>query len=61
MAWEDQISYVVPQLIGTSMISEVGLNNANQGDALAVGMIVMVVIIMVGYFYLQRRTARWLR
>ena len=61
VAWEDQISYVVPQLIGTSMISEVGLNNANQGDALAVGMIVMVVIIMVGYFYLQRRTARWLR
>jgi putative spermidine/putrescine transport system permease protein len=52
---------VVPQLIGTSLISEVGLSNANEGDALAVGMIVMVVIVMVGYFYLQRRTARWLR
>jgi putative spermidine/putrescine transport system permease protein len=61
VAWENQISYVVPQLIGTSLISEVGLSNANEGDALAVGMIVMVVIVMVGYFYLQRRTARWLR
>ena len=61
VAWEDQIAYVVPQQIGVSMISEVGLVNFNQGDALATGMIVMVVILMTGYFLLQRRAARWQR
>ena len=61
VAWENQISYVVPQQIAVSLISEVGLVNFNQGDALALGMIIMVVIVMSGYFLLQRRTARWLR
>ena len=60
-AWEDQISYVVPQPIGVSLISEVGLANFHTGDALALGMIVMVVIVMAGYFLLQRRAARWQR
>ncbi|HSR83614.1 MAG TPA: ABC transporter permease [Streptosporangiaceae bacterium] len=60
-AWEDQINYVVPQSIGASFISEVGLANAHQGDALALGMIVMVVIVMTGYVLLQRRAARWQR
>jgi putative spermidine/putrescine transport system permease protein len=58
-AWEDQISYVVPQSISGSLISEVGLANVHQGDALALGMIVMVVIVMTGYALLQRRAARW--
>jgi putative spermidine/putrescine transport system permease protein len=61
VAWEDQIAYVVPQQISASMISEVGLINVNQADALALGMIVMVVILMTGYFLLQRRAARWQR
>jgi putative spermidine/putrescine transport system permease protein len=60
-AWEDQINYVVPQSISGSLISEVGLANAHQGDALALGLIVVVVIVMTGYFLLQRRTARWQR
>jgi putative spermidine/putrescine transport system permease protein len=60
-AWEDQINYVVPQSIGGSFISEVGLANVHQGDALALGMIVMVVIVMTGYLLLQRRAARWQR
>ncbi len=60
-AWEDQISYVVPQSISTSLISEVGLANVHEGDALAFGMIVLVVIVMSGYFLLQRRAARWQR
>jgi putative spermidine/putrescine transport system permease protein len=60
-AWEDQINYTVPQSISGSLISEVGLANAHQGDALALGMIVMVVIVMTGYFLLQRRAARWQR
>jgi putative spermidine/putrescine transport system permease protein len=60
-AWEDQINYVVPQSIGGSLISEVGLANAHEGDALALGMIVVVVIVMAGYFLLQGRAARWQR
>jgi putative spermidine/putrescine transport system permease protein len=60
-AWENQIPYVVPQLIGTAMTSEVGLSNANQAQVLAVGLIIMVAIVMTGYAVLQRRTARWLR
>jgi putative spermidine/putrescine transport system permease protein len=58
-AWEDQINYVVPQSIGGSFISEVGLANVHEGDALALGMIVMVVIVMTCYLLLQRRAARW--
>jgi putative spermidine/putrescine transport system permease protein len=61
IAWEDQISYVVPQSISTSLISEVGLSNVHQADALALGMIILVVIVMSGYFLLQRRAARWQR
>lgn len=61
VAWENQIPYVVPQLIGTAMTSEVGLSNANQAQVLAVGLIIMVAIVMTGYAVLQRRTARWLR
>jgi len=60
-AWENQISYVVPQSISGSLISEVGLASPHQGDALALGMIVMVIIVMTGYFLLQRRAARWQR
>jgi len=61
VAWENQIAYVVPQQISAAIISEVGLVNFNQADALALGMIIMVVIVMTGYFLLQRRAARWLR
>ncbi len=60
-AWEDQLSLVVPQSISGSLISEVGLANAHEGDALALGMIVLVIIVMTGYFLLQRRAARWQR
>jgi putative spermidine/putrescine transport system permease protein len=60
-AWENQIPYVVPQLIGTAMTSEVGLSNANQAQVLAVGLIIMVAIVMTGYALLQRRASRWLR
>ena len=60
-AWENQIPYVVPQSISGSLISEVGLANAHEGDALALGMIVVVIFVMTGYFLLQRRAARWQR
>jgi putative spermidine/putrescine transport system permease protein len=61
VAWENQISYIVPQQISISMISEVGLLNFNQADVLALGMVVMVAIVMTGYALLTRRAARWLR
>jgi putative spermidine/putrescine transport system permease protein len=60
-AWENQIPYVVPQVINTAMTSEVGLSNANEADVLAVGLIVMVAVVMTCYALLQRRAARWLR
>jgi putative spermidine/putrescine transport system permease protein len=60
-AWENQIPYVVPQVINTAMTSEVGLSNANQADVLAVGLILMVAVVMTCYALLQRRAARWLR
>ena len=61
VAWENQISYIVPQQIDIAMISEVGLANVHQADVLALGMVVMVAIVMTGYVLLQRRAARWLR
>ncbi len=60
-AWENQIAYTVPQQIQTSLSSEVGLANINYADALALGMVIMVAIVMTGYALLQRRAARWLR
>jgi len=60
-AWEDQIPYTVAQQIYTSTSSEVGLANINYADALALGMVILVAIVMTGYALLQRRAARWLR
>ena len=60
-AWENQIPYVVPQEISTAMSSEVGLNNVNVADLLALGMVIMVAIVMTGYALLLRRAGRWLR
>jgi putative spermidine/putrescine transport system permease protein len=51
----------VPQQISTALSSEVGLNNVNEADLLALGMIIMVAIVMTGYALLLRRAARWLR
>src|SRR5580698_482274 len=61
VAWENQIAYTVGQQIYTSVSSEVGLSNINYADALALGMVVLVAIVMTGYALLQRRAARWLR
>jgi len=60
LAWENQISYTVPQQIYIAINSEVGLAS-NEGDILALGMVVLVAIIMTMYALLQRRAARWLR
>jgi putative spermidine/putrescine transport system permease protein len=60
-AWDNQVPYVVPQQISNSITSEVGLAAANEAQALALGMVVLVAIIMISYVLLQRRTSRWLR
>src|SRR6266516_4882769 len=56
-AWENQISYTVPQQIYVAISSEVGLSNANYSSVLALGMVIMVAIIMAAYALLQRRAA----
>jgi putative spermidine/putrescine transport system permease protein len=60
-AWENQIAYIVPQQISTVLNSEVGLANINEGDVLALGMVILVIIVMTAYALVQRRAARWLR
>ncbi len=60
-AWENQIPYVVPQMISNSITSEVGLASTNAAQALALGMVVLVAIVMTLYVLLQRRTSRWLQ
>ena len=60
VAWENQISYIVPQQISVAITNETGLASGNQADALALGMVVLVAIVMTGYALLQRRAARWL-
>lgn len=53
---------IVPLQIRTALTGEVVLGQANIGKALALGMIVVVVaVVMSLYALLQRRSATWLR
>jgi putative spermidine/putrescine transport system permease protein len=56
-----QGSPLVTLQIRAALTSEVILNQANVGKALALGMVVVVAVVMTLYALLQRRTARWLR
>lgn len=56
-----QGSQLVTLQIRTSLTSEVVLGRANLAGALAVGMIIIVAIVMVFYYAVQRRAARWQR
>jgi putative spermidine/putrescine transport system permease protein len=47
--------------IRAALTSEVVLNQAGVGKALALGMVVVVAVVMTLYALLQRRTSRWLR
>jgi putative spermidine/putrescine transport system permease protein len=51
---------LVPVLIGSVVSGDV-LSNPHQGDALALGMVVIVTLTVVGYLLLDRRAARWSR
>ena len=51
---------IVPLLIGELKAGNV-LSDPHQGDALALGMVVVMSITMVIYVFLERRAARWMR
>jgi putative spermidine/putrescine transport system permease protein len=50
---------LVPIIIGTLVDGNVISDQANLGDALAVGMIVVAGISMLGYLWAQRSAAKW--
>jgi putative spermidine/putrescine transport system permease protein len=52
--------YLVTILIGQQIRGDV-LGNPNEGYALALGMVVIMGVIIIGYTILQRRTSRWLK
>ena len=56
-----QGSVVVPLAISNLLTSEVGRAQPGLAQALALSMILLVMIVMVLYALLQRRTSRWLR
>jgi putative spermidine/putrescine transport system permease protein len=51
---------LVPIVIGGQIQGDV-LYNPGLGNALALGMIVIMSLTMLGYVYMQRRAARWVR
>jgi putative spermidine/putrescine transport system permease protein len=56
-----QGAQIIPLQIRASLISETVLGRSNVAGALALGMIVVMVIVMVAYSLLQNRAARWQR
>ncbi len=52
---------LVPVQIGAVLSGNVTVSNPQFGDALALGMIVIVAVTVVAYVLLQRRAAKWLR
>ena len=52
---------MLPLLIRSALTSEVVLGQAGFAYALALEMIVVVAVVMLAYFLLVRRTARWLK
>jgi putative spermidine/putrescine transport system permease protein len=52
---------LTPIQIGTFLNGNVIAGQENIGNALALGMVVIIGIIMIAYTLLQRRAARWLR
>ena len=56
-----QGSPLVTLQIADAMQSEVVLGQENVGKALALGMIVIVVVVMLLYAFVQRRASRWVR
>ena len=51
---------IITILIGSQITGDV-LHNVNLGYAMALGMVIIMVLSLAGYSWLQRRTARWLQ
>ena len=54
-----QGAQIVPLQIRAALISETVLGRSNLAGALALGMIIVMVVVMTAYSFLQARTARW--
>jgi putative spermidine/putrescine transport system permease protein len=52
---------LTPIQIGSLLNGNVLANEGNLGDALGLGMIVVIIVVAAAYVFLQRRAARWLR
>jgi putative spermidine/putrescine transport system permease protein len=52
---------LTPIQIGTFLNGNVIAGQENVGNALALGMVLVIAVIMIAYTLLQRRAARWLR
>jgi len=60
-ALTSQGSQIVPLQIRSALTSETMLGRENLAGALALGMILVMTIVMIGYSVLQSRAARWQR
>ncbi|MGX1696553.1 ABC transporter permease [Microbacterium keratanolyticum] len=58
-ALASQGAQIVPLQIRAALTSETVLGRENLAGALALGMIIVVGLVMTGYFAIQRRAARW--
>jgi putative spermidine/putrescine transport system permease protein len=56
-----QGSQIVPLQIRAALVSETILGRSNMAGALALGMILVMIVVMTAYSFLQRRTTRWQR
>ncbi len=56
-----QGSQIVPLQIRAALVSETILGRSNMAGAFALGMIVVMVVVMTAYSFLQARTTRWQR
>jgi putative spermidine/putrescine transport system permease protein len=56
-----QGSQIVPLQIRAALVSETILGRSNMAGALALGMVLVMIVVMTGYSFLQRRTTRWQR
>jgi len=54
-----QGSQIVPLQIRAALVSETILGRSNMAGALALGMIIVMVVVMTAYSFLQARTTRW--
>jgi putative spermidine/putrescine transport system permease protein len=52
---------IVPLQIGFAISGEVSRTNPGISKALAVGMILIVVVVMFGYFKLQSKVSKWVK